>query len=312
MNKNLLAMLIVPAIASAAALPAGGQGPPDSGSYFEPVGDWETRPPGEPDSSRPATSVVPAAWDQSSWLIDRDQAGTANEDRPGVVRRLFNTARGRVLIEGGYAYVTDSAGPYRASEHVVPDLLLRVGVTERLEVRVGWPGVSIIDERGPLGDSSDTRALDPNVGLMWDLFAQDGWVPQAAVLASLPITLAGERFSMNSIQPLSGLLYQWRLTDALTLGGESSVAFFRDQGDHYLQWQQAADLDYLLTERVGVFAQWQMLADDGSAQDLTRQMLSGGLSWLCTDRLQITWRIGAGLNDAAPDLLTDIRFGYLF
>ena len=208
---------------------AGGQGLPDSGSYFERAG-----------IGRPAAR---ASWTwagrqpewfrglhESSWLIDRDWPGQRTKVGPRYPP-ASQPARGRALIEGGYAYVTDSAGPYRASEHVVPDLLLRVGVTERLEVRDGWPGVSIIDERGPLGDSSDTRALDPNVGLMWDLFAQDGWVPQTAVLASLPITLAGDRFSMNSIQPLSGLLYQWRLTDALTLGGESSVAFPR-RGDH--------------------------------------------------------------------------------
>lgn len=312
MKKNLLTLAVALGIASAAPLPAGGQGPSDAGAYSLQAGTLEGRQPGQPDPGRVASGVVSTAWDESSWLIDQDRPEAPNADRPGIFRRLFNAARGRVLIEGGYAYVDDAAGPYRVSEHVVPDLLLRVGVTERLEVRVGWPGVSVINERGPLGDWNETRTLDPNVGVMWDLCGQDGWAPQAAVLASLPITLSGDRFAMNSVQPVSGLLYQWQLTDALALGGESSVALFRDDGDHYLQWQQAVDLDYLLTERVGLFTQWQVLADDGSELDLTRQMLSGGLSWLCIDRLQITWRIGTGLNDAAPDLLTDIRFGFLF
>ena len=117
---------------------------------------------------------------------------------------------------------------------------------------------------------------------------------------------------MSSFQPVSEVLYQWDLTDRLSVGGDSGLALFRDAGDHYLQWQQSVDMDYILTDRVGIFSQWQVLADDGSAADATRHVLSAGASWLCTDRVQITWRAGVGLNNSAPDLLTDIRFGFLF
>ena len=226
--------------------------------------------------------------------------------------RLIDLARGRVMIEGGYAYVTDSSDGTTITEHVVPDLLLRVGVTERMEVRLGWPGASVVNQEGALGSTSTTTTLDPNVGFMMDLWPQHDWLPQTAILGSVPITLSGNRFAMSSLQPLSAFLYQWSFTDRLSAGGDSGLAFYRDEGDHYLQWQQSVDVDYLLTDRVGVFSQWQMLADDGSDNDATRHLLSLGASWLCTDRLQITWRIGAGMNDPAPDFLTDLRFGLLF
>jgi hypothetical protein len=225
--------------------------------------------------------------------------------------RLADLAQGRVMIEGGYAYVTDSSAGTTITEHVVPDMLLRVGVTERIEVRVGWPGVSVVDQGGAPGGSS-TTTLDPNVGFMLDLWPQHGWLPQTAMLGSVPITLGGNRFAMSSLQPVSSVLYQWHLSDRLSFGGDSGLALYRDDGDHYLQWQQSVDVDYLLTDRLGVFSQWQALADDGSAQDATRHMLSAGVSWLCTDRLQITWRTGLGLNNSAPDLLTDVRFGFLY
>lgn len=307
MNASLLPTIRLPLIALAlaltACLPSWGQTERLDGSYFADPGAFD---------ADQASGVVATSWDSSSWLLDRNGPSAPAESRPGFMGRLADLARGRVMIEGGYAFVTDSTAGTSISEHVVPDLLMRVGLTERIEVRIGWPGASLVNQDGPLGSSSTTTTLDPNVGFMMDLWQQQGWVPQTAILGSVPITLSGDRFAMSSLQPVSALLYQWSLTDRLSLGGDSGLAIYRDDGDHYVQWQQSADLDYLLTERVGVFSQWQVLVDDGSADDATRHMLSAGVSWLCTDRLQITWRTGVGLNNSAPDLLTDVRFGFLY
>ena len=300
--------LVIPlALALAVCMPSRGQSePPAGGVYFATpgtlgIGQTATHPAG----------VAPVSWDESSWLLEKSDPQERPKARPGFIGALTDLAHGRVMIEGGYAYVTDSSAGTTITEHVVPDLLLRVGVTERIEVRIGWPGVSVVNRDGAL-ESSSTTTLDPNVGLMMDLRPQEGWLPQTAILGSVPITSGGNRFAMSSLQPVSALLYQWSLTERLSVGGDSGLAFYRHDGDHYLQWQQSADVDYLLTDRVGLFSQWQVLADDGSAQDATRHMLSAGASWLCTDRLQITWRTGVGLNNSAPDLLTDVRFGFLF
>ncbi len=266
----------------------------------------------QPIQTAPTSSVVPTSWDEASWLLERNKPSSAPETHLGFMGRLVDLARGRVMVEGGYAYVSESSAGTTITEHVVPDMLLRVGLTERLEVRIGWPGVSVINRDETSGSSSTTTTLDPNVGFMFDLWPEDGWVPQTAILGSVPLTLEGNRFAMSSLQPVSEVLYQWSLTDRLSVGGASGLALYRDDGDRYLQWQQSVDADYLLRDRLGIFSQWQVLADDGSAQDATRHLLSAGLSWLCTDRLQITWRMGAGLNNSSPDLLTDVRFGLLF
>lgn len=43
-----------------------------------------------------------------------------------------------------------------------------------------------------------------------------------------------------------------------------------------------------------------------------QHMLGGGFSWLVNDRLQLTWRAAGGLNEPAPDFLTDIRMAWRF
>ncbi len=154
--------------------------------------------------------------------------------------------------------------------------------------------------------------LEPNVGFMLDLWAQEGILPQTAVLAAVPITLEGNPFALAGLQPLSQLLYRWDLTGRLALGGTTGLALFDVDGDHFIQLQQTVNLDYVLTDRLGTFVEWEMLVDHGSALDGPQHMLGGGVAYLLTERLQVGWRAGLGLNRRAPDFLTDLRFAYRF
>ena len=250
--------------------------------------------------------------DNHRWLDHEPTGGPPVAERFALGDRITSLTRGRVQIEGGYSFVSDTISGSSATQHTVPDLLLRVGLTERLEVRVGWPGWVSTNYGGSLSASSSTDTLEPNVGFMYDLWQQDGWLPQTAVLAAVPITLEGNAFSMSGLQPLSQMLYCWYLTDRLTAGGATGVALFRVSGDNFVQWQQSLNLDYLLTDRVGTFAEWEVLIDSGSDDDGAGHLLGGGFSLLWTDSLQVSWRAGLGLNRRAPDFLTDVRFAYRF
>ncbi len=226
--------------------------------------------------------------------------------------RITAVTRGRVQIEGGYAFVSDSMAGIRVTQHTLPDLLLRVGLTRRLELRVGWPGSVSTRYDGPFAGASSDDTLDPNVGFMLDLWPQHGWRPQTAVLAAVPITREGDPFAMNSLQPVSRLLYCWYLTDRVAAGGATGFALFREDGDDFVQLQQSVNLDVLLTDRLGTFLEWEILVDHGSIDDGSQHLLGGGLAWLCTDRFQVSWRAGGGVNERAPDFLTDVRFAFRF
>lgn len=242
-----------------------------------------------------------------------DAAGQHTLSGPaGLVERLGNVMRGRVQLEGGYTFVHDRIAGATISEHVLPDLLLRVGLTDRLEVRLGWPGYLARSHDAPWSELPEGEVLDPNVGLMFDLFPQHGWIPQTAVAGAVPITLHGNLFAMDSFQPLGQVLYCWELGERTALVGTTGVAQRRDPGDDYLQFQQTACLDYLLTDRLDVFAEWEMLVDHGSADDGSQHMLGGGIGYLWTDALQVSWKAGVGLDASAPDFLTGIRFALRF
>jgi hypothetical protein len=299
----LLAATLAQAGATAALAQVGGTATlaQDRLPGFAPTETWE-----------PAGEYAFDRVGQRPWVGANDVPRSAPPEKIALADRISALTRGRVQIEGGYAFVYDAAEGSRVTEHTVPDLLLRVGLTERLELRIGWPGYVSTRYEGRLAADSTGRTLDPNVGFMFDLWPQQGPIPQTAVLAAVPITLEGDPTVMNSLQPLSELLYCWYLSDRLALGGTTGVALFRDDGDDFIQFQQSINLDVLLHDRLSTFAEWQLFADHGSVDDGPQHLLSAGLSWLWTDRFQVSWRAGGGLNDRAPDLLTDLRFALRF
>lgn len=227
-------------------------------------------------------------------------------------QKIARLARGRAQLEGGYSYLHDSAGGDDRSQHAFPDLLLRFALTNRLELRLGWPGYVSSDTDAPTVNGWLSGTLDPNVGLLCDLWQQRGLLPQTAVLAAVPVPLEGNPFALNSLQPLTELMYAWETSDRTAITGRSGLAIFDAAGDNYTQFQQSLSLDVILTERLGAFASWDMLADHGSLNNATQHMAGGGLSFLLTDRFAISWRSAVGLNSAAPDFLNDIRFAYRF
>ncbi len=218
--------------------------------------------------------------------------------------RLGRLAQGRVQLEAGYVFTYDRLPGVNVYEHAVPDLLLRVGLWEHLEIRVGWPGwVSTRLE----GEGSSTQTLDPNLGFMLDLWPQHHWRPQTAVLAAIPITLEGDPLALDSLQPLSQVLYLWQLTDRWSIGGTTGLALFDVDGDRFVELQQTVSTDYLLAPRLSTFVEWTMLVDHGSDDDHAEHMLGGGFSLLVTDRFQASWRAAMGLNRQAPDFVAAIR-----
>jgi hypothetical protein len=227
-------------------------------------------------------------------------------------QRIARLARGRTQLEGGYSYLRGSAGGSDWTQHALPDMLLRFGLTDRLELRLGWPGYVSSDSDDPAIGNGFTGTLDPNIGVLYDLWGQNGWLPQAAVLAAVPVPLEGNPFALNSLQPLTELMYTWETSDRTALTGRSGFAIFETAGDNYVQFQQSLSFDVILTERLGAFVSWDMLANRGSWNDTSQHMAGGGLSFLLTERLSISWRSAVGLNSAAPDFLNDIRFAYRF
>lgn len=257
-----------------------------------------------PDDGQPVYSLQPMERSQNQFLAEPNW-GPPAEPSPieqTWTQKVVRMARGRVQVEAGYSYLRGPDGLY--SQHAVPDMLVRMGITDRLEFRLGWPGVVFND--------GSTNTLDPTIGVVYDLWGQQGYRPLTAIHVALPVSMEGNPFALNSFQPLTEVMYSWQTSQWTAVTGRTGFALFDVFGDDYTQVQQSLSYDVVLTDRVGAFVSWEMLANVGSQNDTSQHMLGGGLSYLLNERWAISWRSAMGLNEYAPDFLNDIRVAYRF
>lgn len=258
-----------------------------------------------PSDGGPTYTLQPMDRSQNEFLVEPDWHPPAEPSpiEQTWTQKIVRMARGRVQIEGGYSYLRGPNG--FGSQHTVPDMLLRMGLTDRLELRLGWPGVVF-------NDGGSTNTLDPTIGVVYDLWGQEGYRPLTALHVALPVAMEGNPFALNSFQPLTEVMYSWQVSPWAAVTGRTGFALFDVFGDDYTQVQQSLSYDVVLSDRVGAFVSWEMLADIGSQDDNSQHMLGGGLSYLLGDRWAVSWRSAFGVNEAAPDFLNDIRLAYRF
>lgn len=254
--------------------------------------------------------IAPGSEDRG--LNFSTENGSPAPARPTLADRIEAVTQGRVEIEGGYTFVRDRFDGIGRSQHLFPDLLLRLGITDRLELRFGWAGYLAEDYDSRAPDMSASRVLDPTLGFMFDLIDGNDWIPQTAISAAIPVSFQGSPFAASSFQPLSRALYRWDLSERMAVGGTTGVGLFREDGENYWQFEQTAEADYVLTDRLDAFAEWQMLVDRGSVDDRTQHLLSLGVGYLWSDHFQVSWRAGVGLTRYSPDFLTGIRLSLRF
>ncbi len=129
-------------------------------------------------------------------------------DRPDFTESTEAVPAGHFQLEAGYTFTLDSEGKARARAHSVPELLLRIGVVEGFELRIGWDGYSWTDEqfegrtrggrRVPRTDWSQ-GGHDMSLGFKHKLIEQDGLLPHFGVIGAITIPSGSTGISSGGV-----------------------------------------------------------------------------------------------------------------
>jgi len=68
-------------------------------------------------------------------------------DRPDFTESTDAVPRGHLQLEAGYTFTYDREKLDRTRDHTSPEILLRIGLVDRLELRLGWAGYSWTETR---------------------------------------------------------------------------------------------------------------------------------------------------------------------
>ena len=186
-------------------------------------------------------------------------------DRPDFTESTDAIPAGHFQLEAGYTFTYDREHKDRVRDHTAPEFLLRVGVVDDVELRLGWQGYSWTENQFETRTRAGRRvtsedwtdgAHDLSIGFKLKLLEQDGLVPHFGILASMNIPVGSDVVSSGDVEPGAILLWAYDLTDELALAGNVGFASLTDAGERFFQTSASLSLAVALTERLGGYVEY--------------------------------------------------------
>jgi hypothetical protein len=238
---------------------------------------------------------------------DEEKEEPLESDRPDFTECSTTVGFHRFQVESGYTFTQAVGGDPTHDTHDLPELLVRYGIAERLELRLAWNEGMVFDQytdRQTGRVVAENGSTDLDMGFKYAISKQQKWCPRSAVIvsASAPVGAPGQ--SSRQVDPLINYLYSWEFTKKLSLNCSTGSLWTAESGDHFWQFSQSASVEYELTEKLHIFNEWFALFRYESNDNRPQHYYDAGLTYLVTPNFQLDWRAGLGLSNASDGFFT--------
>jgi hypothetical protein len=235
-------------------------------------------------------------------------------DRPDQTESTAIVPAGRVQIELGANRaadeIGDDAGEVEIDAWNFAGTLVRVGLADRFELRLGWEGW--LDEEVTIGRhrASEEGAGDAVVGAKVKLREGDGTSPAIALLVHSSVPVGDDAFSTDRFDPSFRLSVSHDLPGDIGLGynvGARTESSPADGGGH----STLSSAIYTLSAGFSAGDRWGLFVEAFgevplSAEGGPAHLLDGGVTYLLRPNLQLDAAAGVGISEAAPDWFAGI------
>ena len=256
---------------------------------------------------------------EASWLsLDGRDESEGNEealetDRDSFTPSTTTVASGRALFESSYSFINDRG---KENTHSFPEILTRIGLNERTELRLGWNyeiggGGSVSGGHAggaleELGSQEESQLL---YGVKFTLTEQDRWIPVSACILQATTPTSGPEtasdFQVNYV-------FGWKLFDDWQLDSSMRYVTTKEEGDHFTDWAPSVVLKVPMGNRWNVHGEYFGIFTDGRAENRDPQYFSPGIHYLITPDFEVGIRVGWGLNEDAANSFSNVGFGLRF
>ena len=234
-----------------------------------------------------------------------EEPGELVTDRPDQTESAEVLPRGFVQLELGWTFSHEDEGGFEADSLSVPEVLARIGLGNRFELRLGWDGIAFDEVEGPGFAFDDEGAGDASIGFKVKLRDERGRSPAIAILAETSVPVGEDGFTSDEFDPSARVSIAHTLSDRLSLGWNVGASLATDVGDDGAEHTLSSALYTValgigISDRTGAFIEFfgeaPLSADGGPANSL-----DGGFTWLFGPNVQLDAFVGVGLSDAADD-----------
>ena len=211
-------------------------------------------------------------------------------DRPDFVDSPEVVGKGRAQLETGFQQ--------SKNERSTP-LLLRLGVSDKLELRVETDG-RVTDRADPArpGGWGDT-----SLGVKWQINEGKDGAPTIGLIPQLDFASGSRDFRGNGTRPSVRMPMEWELPHDLSLGIMPGVYRDRDDnGRHYTTGMFGVTLAKSLSDRAYTFVEVSTPRIARSRDGGTQASFDFGGGYSPTRDLHLDAGFMVGLNHRTPDL----------
>ncbi len=277
--------------------------------------------PVEQATDRPVTSLAgtevfqeDSPWVRSEGREESDPfAEHIETDRDSFTPATTVVGRHRSVIEMSYSFIANRTS---ADTHSFPELLTRVGLTERTEFRIGWNyevggggNVSGTDSGGDESRASATSEAQVLFGFKTIVSEQREWLPESAVILQGYTPTAGPE---DNTDMMVAYVVGWTLPDDWKLDTALRYATEKAEGDSFNQWAPSVVLRVPVHERWNVHAEYFGIFTQNKSDNQNPQYISPGVHYLITPDCEIGIRTGWGLSDDSAHFFSNIGLGLRF
>lgn len=281
MRLRPLLACVIGCLAVAGTLPAGAQ-PPDEGMFEE--------------------------------AVVQSEADELETDRDSFTPATTTAGAGRWIVEAAHTFIDNRRV---AETHSWPELLVRYGIGDWLELRGGWnyeiggagnPATGNVPSEfdGAAGLETEQRMF---YGLKARLTKQAGWLPQAAVIVHGLTPTGGE--STDTHVSTTGVV-GWTLPNGWTWDSALRFSTESAEEDRFNVWAPSTVLKVPVGSRWKVHAEYFGVLTDHRADETVQHFFSPGAHVLVTPNLELGFRVGWGLNQESPNFFVNSGLGWRF
>ncbi|WP_378176978.1 transporter [Aquimarina sp. SS2-1] len=237
----------------------------------------------------------------SMFSQETNSLGPLITDRPDATESPTVVPKGYLQIETGAFFEDAGDNAFKQKTTTFNTALLRYGLLDNLELRVGWDFAEIKTEiNGTELDNVESGLLPLLLGAKIGISNEQGLLPEIGIIGHLflPFT-AGQDFRPEN----TGV--DFRFSFAHTLSEKSSLSYNlgAEWGNDSPEaaYVYTIAYGYSITNAFGIYAElYGDLPEDSSANHLW----DAGITYLLSDNIQLDATIGSGITEGQNLLLS--------
>jgi Putative MetA-pathway of phenol degradation len=244
-----------------------------------------------PHGGRPAANPAPRLTERAVEDLETD--------RPDITESSSVVGAGLWQLETGVLFQSDRTDPVTAHDTSAPNVLMRIGVSSRMEIRIGGEGF-LAESLSTPGSSMATGASDLELGLKYKFVDQSRAGVDISVIPIISMPTGSDAFTTGGYDPTVKLVLQRDLPRGFGIGGNLIFASITEDNHRFTQTSVSASLGHDL--KAGWAGFWELYGASALSRDGGRAWLfDTGVTHTIGKNVQIDVSVGRGLTTDAPD-----------